>query len=124
MAGDFVLWFDARSADARHALELLRARGVEPDLRRFLEEPPTEEELEALFARLGVAPHALAREAEDEYQALRLSPRTPRADLVRALARHPRILDGPILVRGERAVLARPPERVLELAPPARADPA
>lgn len=116
-SADYVLWFDARSAASRRALELLRARGVEPELRRFLEEPPGMSELEALFTALGRGPHELIREHEDEYQSLRLSPRTPRGDLVRALARHPRILAGPFLVHGDRAVQGLPPERVLDLLP-------
>jgi arsenate reductase len=50
---------------------------------------------------------------------LRLSERTPADEMIRALARHPRILERPILVAGERAVVARPPERVHELLPAA-----
>jgi arsenate reductase len=90
---------------------------VEPVLRRFLEEPPAEEELARLVAALRVAPRDLARPDADEYQALRLSDRTPEAELLRALALHPQILERPILVAaaGDRAVVARPPERVLEL---------
>ena len=84
-------------------------------LRRFLEEPPTPDELSALLARLGVSVHAVVREDADEYQALRLSGRTPHDELVLAVAQHPRILERPILVAGDRAVVARPPERVLEL---------
>lgn len=115
MSGEWVLWFDARCAASKRALSLLRERGVEPALRRFLEEPPSPEELGALVAKLGVAPRAIAREGEDEYHALRLSPRTPDDELLRALARHPRILERPILVRGDRAIVARPPERAAEL---------
>ncbi len=84
-------------------------------LRRFLEEPPTADEVSALLARLGLPPHAVARKDADEYQALRLSDRTPDDELVQAIAQHPRILERPILVAGDRAVVARPPERVLEL---------
>ncbi len=115
MPSEYVLWFDARCPTCKRALELLRERGIEPELRRFLEEPPTPEELDLLLARLSLPPQAVAREDADEYQALRLSARTPDDELVRALALHPRILEAPILVRGERAVVARPPERVLEL---------
>jgi arsenate reductase (glutaredoxin) len=122
MPTTYVLWFDARCTASRRALELLRERGVEPELRRFLEDPPTVAELEVLFARLGLAPHALARPSEDEYQALRLSERTPRDELVPALAAHPHILEGPFLVTPERAIVARPPERVLEVLPPAVAE--
>jgi len=122
MAGEYVLWFDARSTSCKRALELLRERGIEPVLRRFLEEPPTAEELARLFVRLGAGPRAIARKDADEYQALRLSDRTPDEELVRAMTQHPLILERPILVAGDRAVVAKPPERVLELVP--RTDPA
>jgi arsenate reductase len=100
---------------SRRALELLRAGGVEPHVRRFLEEPPTPDELASVLAALGVEPHALARRDADEYQALRLSGKTPASELVAALCRHPAILERPIVVAGGRAVIARPPERVEEL---------
>jgi arsenate reductase len=117
MAGEYVLWFDPRSSESQRALALLRERGVEPALRRFLEEPPVPDELEALLARLATSPHDLARPSADEYQALRLSERTAREALLQALSQHPRILVSPILVHGARALVARPPERVLELLP-------
>ncbi|WP_041448634.1 ArsC/Spx/MgsR family protein [Anaeromyxobacter sp. Fw109-5] len=112
-----VLWFDARCPASRRTLELLRERGVEPSLRRFLEEPPTVEELDALLRVLGAPPHALARADADEYQALRLSERTAPDALIRAIVQHPRILERPIVVCGERGLVARPPERVSELFP-------
>jgi arsenate reductase len=115
MDGEWVLWFDARCSASKRALELLRERGIEPVVRRFLEEPPTEGELAALVAKLQVSPRSLARRDADEYQALRLSDRTSDGELLRALAQHPRILERPILVGAERAVVARPPERALEL---------
>lgn len=118
MPGEFVLWFDARSSECRRALELLRERGVEPALRRHLEEPPTPDELRALLARLGLPAHAVLRRDEDEVQVLRLGERTDEAAIVEAIAAHPRILDRPIVAAGERAVVARPPERLLELLPP------
>ena len=120
MPADCVLWFDARCSASRRALELLRERGVEPDLRRFLEEPPTAEEIVALLRCLGAPPHALARVDADEYQALRLSERTPPDELIRALVQHPRILDRPIVVSGGRAVVVRQPERISALPLPGK----
>jgi arsenate reductase (glutaredoxin) len=121
MAGEYVLWFDARCSTCRRALALLRGRGIEPVLRRYLEVPPSAAELAELVARLGLPAHAVARPEEDEYQVLRLSERTPEPELLEAIAAHPRILARPILVAGARAVVARPPERVLELLPAAAA---
>ena len=57
----------------------------------------------------------MVRPDEDEYQVLRLSERTPAPELVQAIAAHPRILERPILVAGERAVVGRPAERILTL---------
>ncbi len=118
MSRDYTLWFNPRCSSCQRALALLRERGIEPDLRRYLEEPPTPEEIAAVLRKLGLPPHAVARAKEDEYQVLRLSERTPTDEMIRALCEHPRILERPILVHGERAVVARPPERVLELVPP------
>ncbi len=119
MAGEYVLWYDARSTVCRLALELLRERGVEPVLRRHLEEPPTPGEIRALLLKLGLPAYAVVRPDEDEVQVLRLSERTPEAELVEAIAAHPRILERPILATADRAVVARPPEQVLLLLPPA-----
>ncbi len=121
MAGEWVLWFDARCPASKRALELLRHRGIEPVIRRFLEEPPSAEELAGLVAKLGVPARDIARRNADEYQALRLSDRTPDDELLRALAQHPRILVRPILVGTSGAVVARPPQRVLDLVETAEA---
>ncbi|HET6440189.1 MAG TPA: ArsC/Spx/MgsR family protein [Anaeromyxobacter sp.] len=115
MAGEYVLWFDARSSACRRALDLLQERGVEPALRRYLQEPPSEDEVRALLERLRVPAHQVIRMDEDEAQVLRLSDRTPEDELVAAIATHPRILERPILVAGDRALVARPPERMLAL---------
>jgi arsenate reductase len=119
MSGDLVLWFNPRCSTCQRALELLRARGHDPELRRYLEDPPTVEELRELLVKLGLPPHAVTRSSEDEYQSLRLSERTAPDELLQALSQHPRILQRPILVRGDRAVVARPAERVLEIIDPA-----
>jgi arsenate reductase len=124
MQRDYVLWYNPRCSSCQRALSLLREKGIEPELRRYLEEPPTATEVEDLLAKLGLPPNAVARTKEDEYQVLRLSERTPREEMVQAFVQHPRILQRPILVHGDRAVLARPPERVLELVPLAPAPPA
>jgi arsenate reductase len=111
----YALWYNPRCSVCRKALELLREKGVDPELRRYLEDPPTAEELEAVLAKLALPPHAITRTKEDEYQALRLSEKTPRAELIETLVKHPILIERPILVRGERAIVARPFERVLEL---------
>ncbi len=118
MAGEYVLWYDARSTACQRALELLRERGVEPVLRRWLEEPPTAGEIRSLLLKLALPAYAVVRPDEDEAQVLRLSERTPEPEIVEAIAAHPRILERPILATADRAVVARPPEQALQLLPP------
>lgn len=100
------------------ARALLAERGVEADEVRYLERPPSVAELRWLMARLGVDdPRAMMRTGEPRYRELGLDDAGPAGRLA-ALAAHPELLERPIFVVGERAVVGRPPERVLELLGP------
>jgi arsenate reductase (glutaredoxin) len=110
------LYHNPRCSKSRAALALLEARGVELDIVRYLETPPSADELRVLLGKLGIAPRALMRRKEPEYGALGLDdPALGDADLIEALAEHPELIERPIAVRGKRAIIGRPPERVLEL---------
>lgn len=112
----FVLWHNPRCSKSRGALELLRGRGIEPETRDYLQQPPDADELRAVLGRLGIRARQLLRTGEDEYAKLGLDDPTLGEDaLVAAMAEHPRLIERPILVAGDRAVIGRPPERVLEL---------
>lgn len=83
---------------------------------RYLEHPPTVERLRDLMRLLGIEdPRAMMRTSEAEYAELGLDAVSSVEELLAAIASHPILLERPIFVRGERAVIARPPERVLEL---------
>jgi arsenate reductase len=88
---------------------------VDAEIVRYLDEPPTIADLRRLMKLLGIDdPRAMMRTGEDAYKELQLGD----ADgdtLLRAITEHPILLERPIVVRGDRAVIARPPERLLEL---------
>ncbi len=110
------IYHNARCSKSRGALELLRARGIEPEVVNYQETPPSAAEFERLLGLLGLEPRALMRSGEPEYAELGLAdPGLPRAALIEALVRHPKLIERPIVVRGERAVIGRPQQRVLEL---------
>lgn len=112
---DVTVWHNARCSKSRGALALLEGRGVDVTVRRYLDDPPTRAELEALLAKLGVDdPREVVRTGEAVYreQGLRDADRDALLDAVVA---HPILLERPVVVRGDRAVVGRPPERVLEL---------
>ncbi|MGO1542489.1 MAG: arsenate reductase (glutaredoxin) [Luteimonas sp.] len=112
----YVLYHNPRCSKSRGALELLHERGIEPQVVRYLETPLDAAALRGLVQRLGIAPRELLRKGEDEYASLGLAdPTLGDADLIAAMAAHPRLVERPILVRGDRAVIGRPPETVLDL---------
>jgi len=95
---------------------LLRDNGVEPEIINYLETPPSEVELDRMLGLLGMEPRELLRRREKEYKELGLAdPDLSRQQLIAAMAHHPRVIERPIVVSGDRAVLGRPTERVLEL---------
>jgi len=100
---------------SRAALELVRGAGLELPVREYLQDPLTLEELRRLVQLLGVRPIAIARGGEPQFETLGLSDATPDEEVLRALAEHPILVERPIVVRGDRAVVGRPPERVREI---------
>jgi arsenate reductase len=110
-----VLIHNPRCSKSRAARALLAERGVDVQERRYLDEPLDRAELAELRRRLGRAPAEWIRSGEPAYREAGLSPGSSEAELLDAMARHPILIERPILVRGRRAVVGRPPERVLEL---------
>ena len=109
-------YHNPRCSKSRQALALLQARGIEPELVAYLDTPPSPEALEQLLGKLGIGARELLRKGESEYAELGLGdPALDEATLVEAMAAHPILIERPIFENGERAVIGRPPERVLEL---------
>ena len=113
---DLTLYHNPRCSKSRGALELLEARGLAPNIIRYLENPPSAAELRELLAKLGFAPRELLRTGEDEYKELNLADADLSDEqLIAAMVTHPKLIERPILIAGDRAVIGRPPEKVLEL---------
>ena len=115
---DLILYHNPRCSKSRGALELLEGRGLAPTVVRYLETPPDADTLKALLDKLGITARQLLRTGEDEYKALDLAnPALSDAQLVDAMVQHPKLIERPILVAGDKAVVGRPPEHVLEILP-------
>ncbi|RRW34364.1 arsenate reductase (glutaredoxin) [Ectopseudomonas oleovorans] len=113
---DLTLYHNPRCSKSRAALELLQARGLQPHVVRYLETPPSASELKSLLGKLGISARDLLRSGEDEYKTLGLSDANlSEAQLIEAMAKHPKLIERPILIAGDKAVIGRPPEKVLEL---------
>ena len=94
----------------------MRENGVEPEIFEYLKTPPSAEELDRILEMLEMEPRQLMRRREKEYKELNLADESlSRQQLIAAMVEHPRLIERPIAVKGESAVLGRPTESVLEL---------
>ena len=113
--GDLSIYSNPRCSKCRTAEALLADRGVEAEVVRYLEEPPSLSDLHRLMTQLGIDdPRQMLRTGEAVYTEFALDAVEGDA-LLEAVAAHPILLERPIVVVGDRAVIARPPERLLEL---------
>lgn len=117
---NYTIFHNPRCSKSRQTLALLEENGIEPEIRLYLENPPSKAELNALLSQLGMDARSLLRKGEDEYKSLQLKDKSlSDAELIEAMVTHPRLIERPIVTRtvgGEkRSVLGRPPENVLEI---------
>ena len=109
-------YHNPRCSKSRQALELLRVRGLSPELIAYIDNPPDAATLRVLLGKLGIAPRALMRTGEAVYAELGLEDASlDDQALIDAMVAHPILIERPIFEHGDRAVIGRPPERVLEL---------
>ncbi|WP_417792294.1 arsenate reductase (glutaredoxin) [Stutzerimonas xanthomarina] len=115
---ELILYHNPRCSKSRNALELLEQRGLSPSVVRYLETPPSADELKQILARLGISPRQLLRSSEEDYKTLNLAdPALTDEQIIDAMVAHPKLIERPILVAGDVAVIGRPPEKVLEILP-------
>jgi arsenate reductase len=112
---DVAIFFNPRCSKCRTARGILEAEGIDATVFEYLDSPPTAAELRVLMTQLGMDdPRQMMRTSEDVYATLGLADRSGE-ELLDAIAAHPILLERPIVVHQGRAVIARPPERLLEL---------
>jgi len=110
------IYHNPRCAKSRQTLDLIRDHGVEPEIIEYLKDTPDKSELARLAKQLGLTPRELLRTKEPEYRKLKLdNPKLSDAALLAAMVKHPKLIERPIVVKGKKAVLGRPPENVLAL---------
>ncbi len=109
------IYHNPRCSKSRTACSILREKGVRAEVIEYLQTPPTRQELVALLGKLGMRPAELVRTGEAIFKAEYRGRQLSDEEWLDALVAHPVLIERPIVVAGNRAVVARPPERVLEL---------
>jgi arsenate reductase len=113
--GGLTIYHNPRCSKSREALALLEARGAAPRVVRYLEAPPSAAELAAILRKLGIRPEQLVRKAEGVFKAKYAGAALTDAGWIEAMVNDPILMERPIIVKGARAVIGRPPERALAL---------
>jgi len=110
------IWHNPRCGKSRQTLELLKSKGIDPAIREYLKQPTSKAEVEKLIELVGGDVKDLIRDGEPEFKKLgKKKADLTRADVAKAIAAHPILLQRPVVVSGKRAALGRPPEAVLSL---------
>ena len=112
---DVTVWFNPSCSKCRTTQGILAEHGVDANYVRYLEQTPAREELVRVLGLLGSTdPRAIARTGEAVWKQLGLAGATD-DEILDAMVAHPILIERPIVIRGNRAVIGRPPENVLEL---------
>ena len=99
----------------RKLTKLFIEKGVDWDKVNYFIEPFTEKKLGALLKKTGLRPYEVLRRAEPDFKGLGITVDSPDADVIKAMVQFPSIIQRPIVEVGDKAVLARPIEKALEL---------
>lgn len=101
---------------SRASLALLEENDIKPEIIYYLETPPTSDELKQLLQKLNMGIRDILRKSEDEYDELGLDDESLSDEIIfEFVVEHPKLLQRPIVVKGDRAIIGRPPENVLSL---------
>ena len=110
-----VIYHNPRCRKSRETLEIIRNKGVEPDIIEYLKEPLTVDQLQDIVEKLGINPSQLLRKGEAIYKEEFKGKELSEEEWLLAMAEYPVLMERPVVVKGNAAVLGRPPENVNEL---------
>ena len=113
---NFTIYHNPRCSKSRKTLDLLRSNNIEPQIILYLKDPLTEKEISGLLKKLNISARDLLRKNEEAYKINGLSDKSiSENDLVSIMRTFPKLIERPIVVKGNTAVLGRPPENVNKL---------
>ena len=114
--GKLVIYHNPRCSKSRETLQILQDHDHSPDIVDYLEEPPSTDELKRIIAMLGVSARELLRTTEPVYRDAELDDDSLTEDeIIEAICEYPALLQRPIVIAGDRAVIGRPPVKVLDI---------
>ena len=113
---DFIIYHNPRCSKSRQTLEILNEHDVNTEIILYLENPPSAEEIALILNKLGLSAREAIRKGEDEYKLLNLKDQSlTENELINFMSENPKLIERPIVVKLDKAVIGRPPENVLSI---------
>lgn len=109
------IYHNPRCSKSRQTLQLLEENNIQPEIRLYLQDPPSIEEIQVLLTQLDITPLELMRTKETIYKELGLSKESTDEERLQAMHTHPSLIERPIVIHNDKAKIGRPPENVLAL---------
>jgi len=113
---EFTIFHNPRCSKSRQTLALLEENGIDPEIVLYLDTPPSAPELTSILNKLSIEPRALLRKGENAYKENNLAnAKLSDSEIIEAMISFPKLIERPIVIKGDEAVLGRPPENVKQL---------
>ena len=113
---DFIIYHNPRCSKSRQTLEILKKQNVDTEIVLYLETPPSAEEVTSILQKLGLSSRDIIRKGEEEYKLLNIKDQSlTENELIAFMSGNPKLIERPIVVKDDKAIIGRPPENVLSL---------
>ncbi len=110
-----IVWHNPRCSKSRNGIKYLDEKDIEYEIRRYLDNPPSEDEIKDVLEKLGMSAKELMRTKESIYKELNLKEVNDENKLIEVMAQYPKLIERPIVINGEKAVVARPESKIDEI---------
>ena len=109
---EVTIWHNPKCSKSREAMSILHESGCENSVVEYLKNSPSEDEIRAVLKMLCVSPTEMMRTKEDLYKELNLKDEKDDEVLISVMAKHPKLIERPIIIKGNRAIIGRPTEKI------------
>jgi arsenate reductase len=109
------IYHNPRCSKSRNTLNIIKEKGKEVNIIEYLKTPPTKNELIAIIKKLGIPARDLVRKSEQDYKDHFKGKDLSDEEWIEAMVKYPKLIERPIVINGDKAVIGRPPEKVLEI---------
>ena len=111
---EITIWHNPRCSKSREAMKILEESGVSNEVVKYLETSPSRQEITALLKKLNLSARELMRTKEDIYKELNLKDEPSEEALIEAMAQNPKLIERPVLIKGDKAIIGRPTSIIAE----------